>query len=100
MQKPLSSEDEILHQTLLCFLQLRGYVNGKHELTNWGKCFEEAVNALDSSKGTIDSQSLESVFIAVEMLRMGVLGPNDWFPNHSGGPMRGTGMPNPAIISL
>ncbi|QGA18185.1 hypothetical protein EYB26_005869 [Talaromyces marneffei] len=86
----LSSEDEILHQTLLAFLQLRGYVNSKHELTDWGKCFVEAVKALDTAKAPVDSQTYESVFTAVEMLRMGVLGPSNWFPHHSGGPMRGS----------
>lgn len=81
-----------MHQATLAFLQLRGYVNNKHELTDWGRCFSEAINALDSVKIPVDLQSYESVFTAVEMLRMGVLGPNDWFPHHSGGPMRGTGM--------
>ena len=72
-------------------MQLRGYVNSKHELTDWGKCFVEAIKALDSANSKIDSQTYESVFLAVEMLRMGVLGPNNWFPQHSGGPMRGSG---------
>lgn len=81
-----------MHQTLLAFLQLRGYVNSKHELTDWGKCFVEAVKALDTAKAPVDSQTYESVFTAVEMLRMGVLGPSNWFPHHSGGPMRGSGM--------
>ena len=81
-----------MHQTILGFLQLRGYVNTKHELTEWGQCFSQAINALDSAKSPVDPQIFESIFTAIEMLRLGVLGPNDWFPNHSGGPMRGTGM--------
>lgn len=89
--QPLSSEDEILHQAILGFLQLRGYVNDKHELTSWGSCYNKAVEALESAGTLVNIQTVESIFVAVEMLRLGVLGPNDWFPNHSGGPMRGSG---------
>lgn len=96
--KALSSKDEITHQTLLVFLQLRGYVNSKHELTEWGKSFLEATKTLDSTPNLIDSQTFESIFIAVEMLRMGVLGVSNWFPNHSGGPMRGSGKPKSLIL--
>lgn len=87
---PLSSEDEIVQQAILGFLQLRGYVNNKHELTDWGRCVSEGLNALDSATTPVDVYGFDSVFVAVEMLRMGILGINDWFPHHSGGPMRGS----------
>lgn len=80
-----------MHQAILGFLQLRGYVNDKHELTSWGSCFNKAVDALESAGTPLSIQTVESIFVAVEMLRLGVLGPNDWFPHHSGGPMRGSG---------
>ncbi|CRG90670.1 putative protein YlaA [Talaromyces islandicus] len=86
----LSSEEEILHQAILGFLQLRGYVNDKHELTSWGSCYNKAVDSLESAGSPLNIQTVESIFVAVEMLRLGVLGPNDWFPHHSGGPMRGS----------
>lgn len=68
------------------FLQLRGYVDNKHQLTLWGRALESALSELRPSDNLE-----EATFLAVELLRLGVLSPKDWFPNMSGGPMRGTG---------
>lgn len=33
----------------------------------------------------------EPTFLAIELIRLGILGRKDWFSHISGGPMRGTG---------
>lgn len=67
-------------------LQLRGYINEKHRLTQWGQALETAMSSLDPAENLE-----EPTFIAVELLRLGILSSKDWFANISGGPMRGTG---------
>ncbi|KAL2361646.1 hypothetical protein RJZ56_005463 [Blastomyces dermatitidis] len=82
---PLSSKTEILANVMWRLLQLRGYVNDKHRLTQWGQALEVAMSSLDPAENLE-----EPTFIAVELLRLGVLSSKDWFANISGGPMRGT----------
>ncbi|KKA18633.1 hypothetical protein T310_7403, partial [Rasamsonia emersonii CBS 393.64] len=82
---PLSSQDDILSNVFWRFLQLRGYVDEKHQLTAWGTCLEQALSVLDPA-----SNLEEPAFLAIELLRLGILGPKDWFSHISGGPMRGT----------
>jgi hypothetical protein len=69
---------------------LREFVGQNHRLTNWGKCLVTALNSLDPTDG-LD----ESVFIAVELMRMGILSSKTFFLNLSGGPMRGEGKTAP-----
>lgn len=68
------------------FLQLRGYVDDKHNPTAWGKCLEQALSAVDPADNLEDA-----IFIAIEMLRMNLLNTKHWFSHVSGGPMRGSG---------
>lgn len=68
------------------FLQLRGYIDDKRQLTHWGQALESALSSLDPSENLE-----EPTFLAVELIRLGILNKNDWFPNISGGPTRGTG---------
>ena len=68
------------------FLQLRGYITEKHQLTPWGVCLEQALSVLDPSDGLE-----EATFLAIEMLRLGLLNSKPWFSHVSGGPMRGSG---------
>lgn len=68
------------------FLQLRGYVDDKHNLTAWGKCLEQALSAVDPTDNLEDA-----IFIAIEMLRLNLLNTKHWFSHVSGGPMRGSG---------
>lgn len=82
----LSSQGDILANVFWRFLQLRGYVDEKHQLTEWGTCLEQALSVLDPA----DSLE-EHTFIAIELLRMGILSSKDWFSHVSGGPMRGSG---------
>ncbi|RDW62993.1 MKT1 family protein [Aspergillus mulundensis] len=82
---PLSTKDEILANVYWRFLQLRGYVNEKHQLTPWGVCLEQALSVLNPE----DSLE-EATFVAIELLRFGVLNAEQWFSHVSGGPMRGS----------
>ena len=68
------------------FLQLRGYVDDKHNLTAGGKCLEQALSVVDPADNLEDA-----IFIALEMLRMNLLSTKHWFSHVSGGPMRGSG---------
>ena len=71
------------------FLQLRGFVNKKHELTSWGEAMIAAISALDSA-----DKMEEYVFVAIEMLRMGLVSGKD-MANISGGAEHGSGKPEP-----
>ncbi|KAJ5690222.1 hypothetical protein N7462_004614 [Penicillium macrosclerotiorum] len=81
----LSSQADILSNVIWRFLQLRGYVDDKHKLTAWGKCLEQALSVVDPADNLEDT-----IFIAIEMLRMDLLNTKHWFAHVSGGPMRGS----------
>lgn len=77
------------------FLQLRGYIDKKHQLTTWGKGLQRALSYLDPSENLE-----ETAVLAMELIRLGVLNANDWFSDISGGPMRGSGEPFRVYIVL
>ncbi|KAJ5558555.1 XPG N-terminal, partial [Penicillium sp. DV-2018c] len=81
----LSSQADIWSNVMWRFLQLRGYADDKHQLTSWGQCLVQALSAVD----TADNLE-ESIFIAIEMIRLGLLNTKQWFSHVSGGPMRGS----------
>ncbi|EAW17575.1 MKT1 family protein [Aspergillus fischeri NRRL 181] len=83
--QPLSSQDEILANVYWRFLQLRGYIDEKHRLTSWGVCLDQALSVLDPADNLE-----EATFLAVEMVRFGLLNSKEWFSHVSGGPMRGS----------
>lgn len=85
-QKPLSTQEEILANVYWRFLQLRGYIDEKNQLTPWGVCLEQALSVLDPS-GNLE----EATLLAIEMARFGLLNSRQWFSHVSGGPMRGSG---------
>lgn len=64
----LKSQDEIISNVLWRFLQIRGYINEKHELTNYGLVLEAVLSSLEAN----DSE-LELGVIAVELLKLGLL---------------------------
>lgn len=68
------------------FLQLRGYIDEKHQLTTWGTCLEQALSMLDPRDNLEDA-----TFLAIEMLRLELLNTRPWFSHLSGGPVRGPG---------
>ena len=82
----LSSQDEILSNVFWRFLQLRGYITEKHELTPWGESLNQALSVLDPADNLE-----EAIFLAIELLRLGLLNSKQWFSHVSGGPMRGSG---------
>ncbi|KAJ5607342.1 hypothetical protein N7537_003961 [Penicillium hordei] len=81
----LSSQEDILSNVMWRFLQLRGYVDDKHRLTPWGQCLVQALSAIEPADNLE-----ESIFIAIEMIRLGLLNTKNWFSHVSGGPMRGS----------
>lgn len=81
----LRTTNEIIYNALWRFLQLRGFVNEKHELTGWGVVLEAAITALDSA-----DKMEEYVFVAIEMLRMGLVNGRD-LTNIPGGAEHGSG---------
>ncbi|KAJ5488996.1 hypothetical protein N7539_003886 [Penicillium diatomitis] len=81
----LSTQEDILSNVVWRFLQLRGYVDDKHNLTAWGKCLQQALAGVE-----LEDNLEEAIFIAIEMLRMGLLNTKNWFSHVSGGPMRGS----------
>lgn len=82
----LSSQDEVLSNVFWRFLQLRGYITEKHELTSWGESLNQALSVLDPADNLE-----EAIFLAIELLRLGLLNSKQWFSHVSGGPMRGSG---------
>ncbi|KAF2705855.1 PIN domain-like protein [Pleomassaria siparia CBS 279.74] len=83
--KPLSTTDEILHNSIWRFLALREYVDAKHNLTAWGKVLATAITTL---KGVPELE--EAAVIAVELVRLGILNSDiEMFPTYNGAPMRG-----------
>lgn len=84
-QEPLKHRNEVLANTVWRFLQLRGYVNENHALTDWGEVLKTALDASGSRK---DQE--EAVFIAVELLRLGLVTPDTMFLGYAGAPERGS----------
>ena len=68
-------------------LQLRGYVDEKHQLTHWGKVLESALLVVGPSR-----ELEEAVLLAVELMRFDLLKPDTMFKNYSGAPINGTGL--------
>ncbi|RMZ76349.1 hypothetical protein DV738_g5020, partial [Chaetothyriales sp. CBS 135597] len=66
------TKDEIVANTWWRFLELRGYVNEKREITRWGQVLEATVGKLDA-KEDAEGQAL----LAVELLRLGLLNGNE-----------------------
>lgn len=85
LNEVLRTKNEITYNVLWRLLQLRGFVNEKHELTAWGMALEAAVSAVDSS-----DKMEEYVFVAIEMLRMGLVNGKD-ITNIPGGAEQGSG---------
>lgn len=81
----LETKEEILNNAVWRFLHLRGYVDEKHQLTNWGKVLSTILEKLD---GRSDLE--EAAILSVELLRLNLLNTAKMF-SYSGGPGRGSG---------
>ena len=86
----LKTRHEIGANAVWRFLQLRGYINRKHQLTGWGKVLEAALPASATRR-----ELEEATFIAIELLRHDLLNANTMFPDSSGAPLRGSGNLSP-----
>lgn len=82
----LKTRHEITANVVWRFLQLRGYVDSQHQLTTWGNVLETTLSASGSNR---DQE--EAAFLAVELLRLGLLTADTMFQGYSGAPMRGSG---------
>ena len=91
----LKTRHEINANAVWRFLQLRGYVDRKHQLTGWGKALRAALSAFGTRK-----EQEEAAFIAIELLRHNILNANTMFPDSSGAPLRGSGKVPYVIIAM
>ncbi|KAI9798257.1 MAG: hypothetical protein M1825_005390 [Sarcosagium campestre] len=83
--KLLSSKDEIITNVIWRFLLLRGYIDDRHNLTAWGSALQAAMSTLTPADG-LD----EAVLIAVELLRLDLLSPENIFSSYVGAPANGS----------
>jgi hypothetical protein len=89
----LKSKEEILFNSVWRMLHLRGYINKDHTLSPWGRVLCAALDALPAlppEKAYMIVELEESVIVAIEMARLGLLNASDMFPAYSGAPYRGT----------
>lgn len=84
--KLLKHRDEILANAVWRLLQLRGYLNEQHQLTEWGKVLE----AIWSASGTRRDEE-EAALIAVELMRLELINPDTMFLGYGGAPGNGSG---------
>jgi vancomycin permeability regulator SanA len=86
LKNPLSSDSEVLYNSIWRFLALRGYVDSSHNLTQWGKVLAAVITGL---KGNPEYE--EAAVLAVELIRMGLLTADiNMLPTYNGAPMRGS----------
>ena len=82
----LDSQGEVLSNAIWRFLQLRGYIDEKHQLTRWGHVLESVLITAGPSR-----EIEEAALLAVELLRLELLSPDTMFENYGGAPLNGTG---------
>ena len=73
--------------TIWRFLYMRGYVDEKHQLTTWGNMLSAVFENLEFGR-----EQGEAAFIAVELMRLGILSPDTMFPGYNGAPNHGSGI--------
>lgn len=77
---------EIITNAIYRLLQLRGYIDAKHQLTEWGAVLRIVLSGVGPRK-----EMQEAAFLAVELLRFGLLTPESMFADLKGVPMYGSG---------
>ncbi|KAL8683777.1 MAG: hypothetical protein Q9186_000263 [Xanthomendoza sp. 1 TL-2023] len=82
-QRVLESKDEVCANAVWRFLQLRGYVDRQHQLTVWGKVLDGML-----SMTVFNAEQERAAFLAVELLRFGLLSADTMFSAYSGAPSR------------
>ncbi|KAI4260601.1 MAG: hypothetical protein LQ352_000162 [Teloschistes flavicans] len=83
-RKLLKSRAEICMNAVWRFLQLRGYVDVNHQLTSWGRILDGVLPILGSDAG-----QEKAAFLAIELLRVGLLNADTMFSQYSGAPVHG-----------
>ncbi|KAL8908916.1 MAG: hypothetical protein Q9207_000492 [Kuettlingeria erythrocarpa] len=83
-QEILRRREVICANAIWRFLQLRGYIDGQHQLTAWGKVLDHVLSGLGHS-----SERERSALLAVELLRLDLLKADTMFSSYSGAPFRG-----------
>ncbi|MCJ1403727.1 hypothetical protein MMC11_006950 [Xylographa trunciseda] len=79
--EPLKTTREIVTNVIWRFLHLRQYVDSNHNLTAWGLFLAQTLEKLGSRSSR---EQTEAAFLAVELLRLGVLNPSTVSPSYSG----------------
>ena len=87
VKKPLVTKTELLSNVVFRFAHLRGYTASDHTLTAWGKILHTALASLSAADRDLE----EAVFLAIELLRLGLLNANNLFAGYIGAPLRGSG---------
>lgn len=93
---PLKEFEDVRTNIVWRFMQDRGYLNEDHTLSGWGKVlkasFERAANAGRMSTKESKAEMEEAIFLAIELIRLDILGTQQMFPTppYSGGLLRGS----------
>jgi hypothetical protein len=91
----LREPQELISNTVLRFLEDRGYINNDHTLSAWGKALKAALDHAEKS-GYIEAAGAkeveEAIFMAFELHKLDILSTGQMFPSdkYLGAPMRGT----------
>lgn len=92
---PLNEYEEVRANIVWRFLHDRGYINDNHTLTSWGRVlkasFDQALADEMMNTQEAKAEMEEILFLAVELIRLDVLGTQQMFqsPPYSGGLSRG-----------
>ncbi|KAI5302343.1 alpha mannosidase-like protein, partial [Ascosphaera pollenicola] len=76
----LTTPQEILSNVAWRFLQIRGYIDEKHNLTPWGRALVSALSSHPPPSDSSPREYEEAVFLGVELVRLGVLNSNNVLP--------------------
>ena len=83
----LKTRHEVISNAVWRFLQLRNFIDKKHQLTHWGKVLEASLSVTGSNK-----DQGEAAFMAIELLRLKLLNADTMFEGYSGAPVHGSGV--------
>jgi hypothetical protein len=91
----LREPQELISNTVLRFLEDRGYINNDHTLSAWGKALKAALDHAEKSnyiEAAGAKEVEEAIFMAFELHKLDILSTGQMFPSdkYLGAPMRGT----------
>ena len=92
---PLNDFEDVRSNIVFRFLQDRGYINEDHTLSGWGRMLKASFDRAAADSRMADQESKtemeEIIFLAVELIRLDILGTQQMFPTppYSGGLSRG-----------